>query len=527
MAFRKLAIVLTAAMMLCMAFMSLAPTASASPGDLHIFSPTVTNMEVEMDSSVTYRWGVYNNGTNPQTLLIDIHGTELGWDARLSNEDAYFVLAPGEFISLELNVTAPNTRDYPEDIITLNATARDLVTQEQWVEEFGTVTTTIVGGAYVPPTKVLGWFDDPLGNYVPALDNEWGVFISTILVWLIIGAVIYFILGPSVKAFTSKTETELDDQILAIVKGPVFWIILTYGIISSLEVLNFSWSIVHALETFYSVTLIILFCWMGFKIFKDVLISWGKKYAEKSETTLDDVLLPLFEKVGMVAIVVVAIIAILNLFGVDVTLLMAGMGVVGLVIAFAAQDTLGNFISGMFLLTDRPFKVGDLILMDGGDYCRVEHIGMRSTKLYNTFDHDMIIVPNNKIANEKVTNLTLPDTQMKVQVEIGVDYKSDIKKAKQIMLDAANNNSGVIKDEDKKPFVRLTEFEESAIKLKLFAWVYELDSQWRVGGELREEILTQFRAEGIDIPFPQRVLHFENGESEMKNIGIRPTRVDK
>jgi MscS family membrane protein len=513
MAFRKLAIVLTAAMMLCMGFISLVPSASASPGDLHVFSPTVTAMEVEMDSSVTYRWGVFNNGTTPHTLLIDVHGTELGWDARLSNEDAYFLVGPGEFVSIDLNVTAPNTRDYPEDIITLNATARDLVTQEMWTEDLGTVTTTIVGGAYVPPTKVLGWFDEPLGNYIPALDNEWGVFLSTVIFWLILGALIYFILSPMVKTFTSKTETELDDQILAIVKGPIFWIILTYGIISSLEVLNFSWSIIHALETFYSVTLIILFCWMGFKIFKDVLISWGKKYAEKSETTLDDVLLPLFEKVGMVAIVVIAIIAVLNLFGVDVTLLMAGMGVIGLVIAFAAQDTLGNFISGMFLLTDRPFKVGDLILMDGGDYCRVEHIGMRSTKLYNTFDHDMIVVPNNKIANERVTNLTLPDNKMKVTLTIGIGYKSDVQKAKQIMLDVASKNKGVINDEDdKKPIVRLTEFEESAIRLKLFAWVYDIDSQWRVGGELREEILRRFNGESIDIPLPQRVIHMEKKE---------------
>jgi len=513
MGYRKLAIVTVAAMILCLASTSLAPKASASPGDLHIFLPTVTTMDVEMDSSVTYRWGVYNNGTTPQTLLIDIQDSSIGWDTSFSNADSYFVLAPGEFISLELNVTAPNTRDYPEDVITLSATARDLVTQEQWTEDFGTVTTTIVGGAYIPPTRVLGWFDDPLGNYIPALDNEWGVFTTTIIVWLMIGLAIYFILNPMVKAFTSKTKTELDDQILALVKGPVFWIILTYGIISSLKVLNFSWSIIHALEMIYSIILIVLLCWMGYKIFKDVLISWGNKYAEKSETSIDDVLLPLFEKAGQVAIVIIAIIAVLNLLGVDVTLLVAGMGVIGLVIAFAAQDTLGNFISGMFLLTDRPFKVGDLILMDDGDYCRVEHIGMRSTKLYNTFDHDMIIVPNNKIANEKVTNLTLPDNKIKVNLSIGIGYKSDVQKAKQIMLDAANKNPAIINDEDdRKPIVRLAEFEDSAIKLKLFAWVYEIDSQWRVGGEIREEILKRFKEEKIDIPFPQRVIHMEKKE---------------
>lgn len=522
MGFPKLAALLSVALLLCISSSFLFPTASASPGDLNIFPPEVTEMDANMEESVTYKWGIYNNGTHSQTVLIDISGSSLGWTASITNADSYFELKPNEFIAIELNVTAPDTRDYPEDIVTLTATARDLVTEEMWTEDMGSVTTTIVGGAYIPPTKVLGWFDDPLGNYIPALDNEWGVFTSTIIFWLIMGAVIYFVLDPLVKTFTSKTKTDLDDKILAIVKGPVFWIILTYGVISSLEVLNFSWSIIHGLELTYSVTLIFLFCWMGFKIFKDVLISWGKSYAEKSETTLDDVLLPLFEKVGMVVIVAVAIIAILNLFGVDVTLLMAGMGVAGLVIAFAAQDTLSNFISGMFLLTDRPFKVGDMVLMDNGDYCRVEHIGMRSTKLYNTFDHDMIVIPNNKIANEKVTNLTAPDQRMKFKLSITVDYKTDIPKAKQIMLDVAIATPGVITEEKFGPVVRLSDFEDSAIVLKMFGWVHKLDEQWRVAADIREGILIRFRAEGIEIPFPQRVLHFEGNENgDIPNPGAR------
>ena len=94
--------------------------------------------------------------------------------------------------------------------------------------------------------------------------------------------------------------------------------------------------------------------------------------------------------------------------GVNVTVFIAGFGIVGLVIAFAMQDTMANFFSGIFLMTDRPFKVGDTILIDG-DYCRVEKIGLRTTWLYNRFDHDIIIFPNNEIAGNKIVNLTQPD----------------------------------------------------------------------------------------------------------------------
>ncbi|MCK4266947.1 MAG: mechanosensitive ion channel family protein, partial [Thermoplasmata archaeon] len=241
----------------------------------------------------------------------------------------------------------------------------------------------------------------------------------------------------------------------------------------------------------------------------DVLLIWGKKYAEKSETTLDDVMLPLFEKLGMIVVFGVAMIALLSLMGIDVTMLLAGMGILGLVIAFAAQDTLGNFISGIFLLTDRPFKVGDLVLMENGDYCRVEHIGMRSTKLYNTFDHDVIILPNSKIANEKVINLTEPDNMMKVKVTVGVAYGTDIDRAKEIMLEAANAHPDILQDEGRAPFARMVEFGDSALDLKLYTWVNHLDNQWRVGSELREAILHRFEDEGIEIPFPQHVVHME------------------
>ena len=502
-----LAALALAALALLLSSACLAPAARASPGEINIFEPTASQMDVEMEASIMFRWGVYNNGSNPQTLLIDISGADHGWTATLSDSDSYFVLQPGEFRALTLNVTAPDTRDYPVETITLTATARDLVTEEHWTEHLGTVNATIVGGAYIPPTQVLGWFDDPLGDYIPALDNEWGVFITTVIIWLIVGAVIYFVLDPIVKQATKRTKTDLDDKILAIIKGPVFWIIFSYGVVSSLRVLNFSWSVVHGLELTYSVLLILLLSWMAYRIFKDVLIVWGKAYAARTETTMDDVLLPLFEKVGMVAIVAIAIIGTLNLFGVDVTLLMAGMGVAGLVLAFAAQDTLSNFISGMFLLTDRPFKVGDMVLMENGDYCRVENIGMRSTKLYNTFDHDMIVVPNNKIANEKVVNLTAPDQRMKIRIAVNVAYDSDVGRAKAIMLEVACSTPGIIKDEGYEPVVRLSEFQDSAILLRMFAWVDSLSEQWKVAGDIREGILVRFRKEGIVIPFPQRVVH--------------------
>ena len=91
-----------------------APAVQASEGDLNIFNPTYTEKDVDMEGSVIYRWGVYNNGTSPHTVLIEVTGMENGWEAELSEEDAYFQIPAGDFVTVELTVTAPNTRDYPD-----------------------------------------------------------------------------------------------------------------------------------------------------------------------------------------------------------------------------------------------------------------------------------------------------------------------------------------------------------------------------------------------------------------------------
>ncbi len=493
------------------------PTVFGDQADINIYSQDDYAKEVDMDESITYFWGIFNSGLNSHVVIVETDSTDFGWTAEPTT--TYFELEPDEFMTIELVVTAPDSRDHPTQLIGVSVNITDLATGNSWDEPLDQTTSEITGGAYIPPTKALGFIPNFFVDMgVDALDNEWGVFIISILFWLLIGAIIYFVMDPFVKRLTRSTTTEIDDKVLAIVKGPVFWLIVVYGVISSLGVLDFPWSVVNLLQLMFSILVIIFGCWMAYKIFSDVLLIWGKSYSEKTETSLDDVMLPLFEKLGMVVIFIVAMILLLNLFGIDVTMLLAGMGVLGLVIAFAAQDTLGNFISGMFLLTDRPFKIGDLVLMENGDYCRVEHIGMRSTKLYNTFDHDVIILPNSKIANEKVINLTEPDNKMKVKVTIGVDYKADIHKAKQIMLDVANDHQEVIEDDDRKPFVRLVDFGDSAINLKLYTWVFHLDDQWRVGGEMREEIFKRFKEAEIDIPFPQRVVHMETYSDNKPSI---------
>jgi len=178
----------------------------------------------------------------------------------------------------------------------------------------------------------------------------------------------------------------------------------------------------------------------------------------------------------------------------------------GLVIAFAAQDTLSNFFSGIHLLLDGPFKIGDIIYLETGEYCRVENVGMRSTKLYSILDHELIILPNNAIANQKIVNIVKPDKKIRKKVEVNVAYGSDLKKVKKILYNAAKSHPNVVDKPKYEPEVRFTGFGDSSINFLVYLWIDQVLNQWKVLSDVRTEIETRFKEENITIPFPQRTV---------------------
>ena len=178
----------------------------------------------------------------------------------------------------------------------------------------------------------------------------------------------------------------------------------------------------------------------------------------------------------------------------------------GLVIAFAAQDTLSNFFSGIHLLLDRPFKIGDVIHLEPEKYWRVENVGMRSTRLYSIFDHELIIMPNNAVANQKIINIVKPDAKIRKKIKVSVAYGTDLKKVSKILIEIAKNHPNVVKEKGFEPLVRLVDFGESGIDFIISLWIDEVMNQWEVLSDVRMEIDAHFKKEHITIPFPQRTV---------------------
>jgi MscS family membrane protein len=483
--------------LIALVFMMLVPTAYAEPtiGEIDNYSKTSHGEPIE------YNWTFYNpdNYTYRVEVYYDI---PLGWSTEAS--DRSFDLAPGETHSFTLTMTPSEYAVSGNYSVSFREIPYENPNFTEMVVMNGHSTVILTVPRSMSPFEVI--LNDMAGIQI---ENVWVAFVLNIIFWAALGAAIFLIFDPILTALAKKTETEIDDMILGILKGPVFAYMIAWGVVSSIYIFETSTVVVLWTDRIYHIFLIIIIAWVSYKIFRDVVITWARKYASKTDNKLDDALIPLTEKLGIIIIGTGAIAYILQYLGFNLTMMIAGLGMIGLVIAFAAQDTLSNFFSGIHLLLDRPFKEGDIIALSTGEYCEVKHVGMRSTKLYNTFDHDMIIIPNSDIASQKIVNVSTPDPYFKLRFTMDVSYNADVDMVKKTILDNAMKHPNVIKSEDRKPFVRLVDFLDSNIRFKLYLWVDDAMNQWKVEADIKEWLFKEFKDKGIEISYPTHVVYLE------------------
>ena len=205
---------------------------------------------------------------------------------------------------------------------------------------------------------------------------------------------------------------------------------------------------------------------------------------------------------------------VLSSLGISVTPLLAALGVGGIAIGLALQDTLANLFAGVHILVEKPVRVGDFIKLETGQEGYVTDIGWRTTRI-RMLPNNMVIVPNGKLAQSVVTNYYLPEQRMALLIPISVSYGSDPEQVEKVLVDEATRAAGVVPGllADPPPFVRfIPGFGDSSLDFTLICQVREFVDQYLAQHELRKRIFRRFREEGIEIPFPQRVVHLRNGD---------------
>jgi small-conductance mechanosensitive channel len=218
--------------------------------------------------------------------------------------------------------------------------------------------------------------------------------------------------------------------------------------------------------------------------------------------------MPLFEMSVKLFLLGLFAYLFMNVWGINATAWLASAGIIGIAVGFAARDTLANLISGVSIVADAPYQIGDYIVLDTGERGMVTNLGIRSTRLL-TRDDVEISIPNAVIGNAKITNESGgPWVKYRIRIPVGVAYGSDTQRVVDVLESIAHDNENVI--DSPAPRVRMRAFGDSSLKFELMGWISHPEQRGRVMHDLLLEIDRRFREEQIEIPFPQRDVHMKN-----------------
>ena len=231
----------------------------------------------------------------------------------------------------------------------------------------------------------------------------------------------------------------------------------------------------------------------------------------------------LTQTLAQLAVVILGLLVLLNLLGISITPILTALGVGGLAVALALQDTLSNLFAGFYVAVARQVRLGDYIRLNTGEEGYVTDIGWRSTTI-RALSNNMIIIPNNKLGQAIVTNFYLPEKRLGVSIQVGVAYDSDPDQVERVLLEEAQTAAREIPGmlADPAPGVSLDPgFGDWALGFTLGYSVQEFADQFSVRHELRKRILKRLRQEKIDMPFPTRTVYMHGRERSMTRMPPR------
>lgn len=397
-----------------------------------------------------------------------------------------------------------------------------------------------------------------LSNLSPiSLDNMWGGFkdwIHTYIkyekfaMWdiislffgifftLIIARIARWVVETQLKRFASKTKNKVDDLIFEAIGKPISLLIISIGIYCS------AWPITELVEPalkhiFARLCLALAAASIAWAIYKliEVIDYSLKLLAKKTDNNLDDLIVNIIRKSLKVTITLLSILFIgQNILNLNITTLLAGAGVFGLAIAFAAQDTIANFFGSIMIILDQPFKVGDTINVNGYKG-GIENIGFRSTRL-RTFDGHLVSIPNKNVANANIENIAKRPF-IKHSFDLGLTYDTGYKnmeKAIKLLHDLLDPQK--CNDAERPPRISFNSFNDCSLNINVTVWWHHRDDEGEVTlpdygahvmwiHETYMEVLKQFDAKGLEFAFPTNTTYLAQDDKRKISISVDQPKI--
>lgn len=333
--------------------------------------------------------------------------------------------------------------------------------------------------------------------------GDWSITFLIILGAVIIGKIVYWFFGKIVKKLTSKTKTKIDDIIVDMIEEPIVLAITIFGLWYGLNRLEFTDFWYSWMGKVYHILIAINITWLIARLVDAIIEEYIVPLTEKTESDLDDQIMPIVQK-GLRSIIwILGVIVALNNAGYDVGALIAGLGIGGLALAMAAKDSVSNIFGGIMIFTDKPFKVGDRIKIGGFDGS-IEEIGIRISRM-RTLEGRLVTIPNSQFIGNMVENVTAEPTR-KVILNIGLIYDTTAEQVEQgisLLKEIAATNENV----ENNFLVSFNAFGDFSLGILFIYYIKKEGDILQTQTEINLEILKQFNAKGLEMAFPTQTIY--------------------
>ena len=331
-----------------------------------------------------------------------------------------------------------------------------------------------------------------------------------ILIGLIAAAVFYKLLFPVILRFTQWTPTDLDTRMLRATRRPLTLAVLLLGVYLSIVIpLDLDAGQREQVDTVIGLLGVVLGVFVVVGLVSNAMDWYLENLADRTNHLVDLRLFPLLRRVSVVLIYGLGSLLILDLLDINISPLIAGLGIGGLAVALALQPTLANLFAGTYVMTEGVISPGDYIALEGGVAGYVVEVGWRSTRV-RTWQNNLVIVPNNKFAETIITNYQRPAQAVNVWLTCGVSYDSDLyhveKVCREVMNEVLDTNPNAIKEYG--GWFGYDGFGDSNVTFWLFIQAKDRWGSFELQTALMKSLHHRFKEEAIVINYPMRTLQF-------------------
>lgn len=344
--------------------------------------------------------------------------------------------------------------------------------------------------------------------------GEWLTTFLMILGAVILGRALYWVISRSIKALMRGNRLRFDDVLLDALEEPVVMLVTLAAIRAIVSRLTLEAGLVRVVDNILGMVYALLVAWVLTRLYEAVNNAYLKPWVKRTSGAFDDQILPLMRRGLMAIIWVLAIIIGLNNAGYDVGTAVAGLGITGLAVALAAQDTIGNVFGGITLFAQKPFLIGDLIEFDGKQYT-VKEIGWRATIAEDWNTGYKVTIPNSKFTNGIIANVSAEKGYWFEQtIRLAGDLRAaQVELALQDIRDSVCCHPSI--DGHK---VRFEAFGTNALEFLVLFHVSSFNERWQVITDANLDLLRRFEAHGIRLAAPMQVNVNSNGHGPVAPV---------